>query len=104
MSRPPKAIKRQQKLTLYYTKAEFRAITKLAERHGLSKAEFARLKSLNHKVRARLTSEEIDLYRKLAGMANNLNQLAHAANAGQLFTNKILTALADINHAINKLK
>ena len=79
-------------------------MVRLAERHGLSMAVFARLKSLDHKIRARLTSEEVDFYRKLAGMANNLNQLAHAANAGQLFTNKILTALEDINSLINKLK
>ncbi|MDA0195870.1 MAG: MobC family plasmid mobilization relaxosome protein [Bacteroidetes bacterium] len=88
MSRPPKAIKRQQKLTLYYTKAEFRIITKMADRHGLTKAEFARFKSLDHKLKSRLTPEDANYFRQLAGMANNLNQLAHAANAGHLFTTK----------------
>jgi len=85
-------------------KAEFMIIVRLAERHGLSLAEFTRLKSLNLKIRARLTSEEADFYRKLAGMANNLNQLAHAANADHLFTTKILEALSNINLVIKKLK
>ncbi len=104
MARPPKAIKRKEKLTLYYTKAEFKLIEKFADRHGLAKAEFARLKSLDHKLKQRLTSEEADYYRKLIGMANNLNQLARAANRGEVFTLKILETLEGINYAIDKLR
>lgn len=104
MARPPKAIKRQVKLTLYYTVSEFKVITKLAETHGLSKAEFARLKTLDYKIQPRLTPEEVNYFRQLAGMANNLNQLAHAANSGKTFTSHILKALDDINTVIEKLK
>ena len=104
MARPTKAIKRKEKLTLYYTKTEFRLIEKYADCHGLSKAEFARFKSLNHKLKPRMTPDEADHYRKLTGMANNLNQLARAANRGEVFTMKILTTLEAINYTIDKLR
>ena len=104
MARPLKAIKRKEKLTLYYTKAEFKLIEKFADRHAISKAEFARLKSLDHKLKPRMTPEEADNYRKLTGMANNLNQLARAANRGEVFTLKILETLVGINYAIDKLR
>lgn len=104
MARPTKAIKRKEKLTLYYTKAEFKMIEKFADRHGISKAEFARLKSLDHKLRPRLTIQEADYYRQLTGMANNLNQLTRVANQGEVFTMKILETLEAINFTIDKLK
>ena len=104
MARPTKAIKRQEKLTLYYTKAEFKMIEKFSDRHGISKAEFARYKSLDHRIRPRLTVEEAGCYRKLAGMANNLNQLTKAANTGRVFTRQIWKALEGINNVINKLQ
>ena len=37
----------------------------------------------------RLTAEHSDYIRKLCGMANNLNQLAHKANAGGFDTEKL---------------
>ncbi len=104
MARPKKAIKRQEKLTLYYTKSEFRIVSKLADNHGLSKAEFARMKSLDHHLKTRLTPKEVDIYRKLVGISNNLNQLAHAANVGETLTMKIIEALETINHLTDKLR
>jgi len=104
MARPTKAIKRKEKLTLYYTKAEFKLIEKFADCHGLAKAEFSRLKSLDHRLKPRMTPEEADHYRKLTGMANNLNQLTKAANRGEVFNIKILETLEAINFTIDKLK
>jgi len=104
MARPTKPIKRKEKLTLYYTLTEYKLVEKLADRHGITKAEFARMKSLNHKLKPRLTDQEADHYRKLTGMANNLNQLAKAANRGEVFTSKILEALNVINSLIDKLR
>ena len=51
-----------------------------------------------------MTPEEADHYRKLTGMANNLNQLTRAANRGEVFTMKILDTLGAINLVIDKLK
>lgn len=104
MARPRKAIKRQKFVKVSYTVAEYKFIEKMADRHGISKAEFARLKSLNHRLKARMTPEEADHYRKLTGMANNLNQLVKAANRGEVFTRKILETMEAINFVIDKLR
>ena len=75
MSRPRKAIKRQHPVKVSYTLAEYKLIEKYADRHGLTKAEFVRMKSIGHRLRARMTPVEADHYLKLTGMANNFNQI-----------------------------
>ena len=104
MARPTKSIKRAEKVTVRYTKLELKLIEKYAYRSGISVAKFVRLKSLDHQLKLRLTEEEADHYRKLVGMANNLNQLTKAANSGQVMTIQILKTLEDINSVINKLQ
>lgn len=103
MARPTKKIKRAEKVTVRYTKVELRIIAKYADRSGVSKAEFVRAKSLDHQLRNRMSEEEADHYRKLVGMANNLNQLAHQANSGKLLYNEIIKTLEKVNLTIDKL-
>ncbi len=79
-------------------------IQKYANLHGLALAEFIRSKSLNHKMKPKLTSQEVDFYRKLTGMANNLNQLAKATNRGIGFTSQVLETLKSINLVIDNLR
>ena len=97
MARPTKAIKRQEKLSLNYTKAEFKMIEKCAVRHGISKAKFARHKSLNNKLKSRFTQQKVDLYMKKVGISNNLIQLTKIANQAEVFKAKILKTLEAIN-------
>ncbi|XOV94602.1 MAG: plasmid mobilization relaxosome protein MobC [Bacteroidota bacterium] len=104
MARPSKQIKRAEKVTVRYTKVELRLISKYADRSGISMAEFVRAKSLDHQIRNRLTEEEADYYRKLVGMANNLNQLAHLGHIGKLLTSEILKTLERVNQTIDKLQ
>ena len=66
-------------------------------------AEYIRGSSLNYRIQPRLTSEQTKIYLQLAGMANNLNQLAKAVNSREIFTGEILKALEQINFAITKL-
>lgn len=49
---------------------------------GVSPSEYIRECLRNGHVKERLSEEHADFVRKLCGMANNLNQLAHKANAG----------------------
>lgn len=51
-----------------------------AKRAGLSMTEYQRQKILTGEVIARLSPEQMEIYRQLAGMGNNMNQLAHQAN------------------------
>ena len=56
---------------------------------GISASEYLRECFRKGYVRQRLTAEHSDYIRKLCGMANNLNQLAHKANAGGFDTAKL---------------
>lgn len=46
----------------------------------MSPTEYTRELTLKGSIKSRFTLEELDLMRKLAGMANNLNQVAKQAN------------------------
>ena len=51
-----------------------------ARRAGLSMTEYQRQKILTGKIVERLSPEQMEIFRQLAGMGNNMNQLAHQAN------------------------
>ena len=47
---------------------------------GLTLTEYQRQMVLHGQIVERMTAEQMELYRQLAGMGNNMNQLAHQAN------------------------
>ena len=47
---------------------------------GLTLTEYQRQMVLHGQVVKRVSAEQMELYRQLAGMGNNMNQLAHQAN------------------------
>lgn len=104
MARPTKKVKRTESVTVRFTKAEKRVVVKFAEKSGLRVAEFIHERTLDHKVQTRLNDEEITFYRKLTGMANNLNQLTKHTHQRGLLTNEILHALQEINKLIDRIK
>lgn len=55
-------------------------VKSLAKQAGLSLTEYQRQKLLQGYVVERICPEQMDLYRQLAGIGNNQNQLAHQAN------------------------
>ena len=55
-------------------------VKNLARRAGLSLTEYQRQMVLHGRVVERLSPEMVNLFRQLAGMGNNMNQLAHQAN------------------------
>ena len=73
--RPPKSAseKLKERLTVKMAAADYYALRGKARAAGLTWAEYART--------ALLTAEQMTLLRQLAGMANNLNQLARKANS-----------------------
>lgn len=76
--------KGEDKLTrsvnLKLTEADYNRIKEKAGKLGLIPTQYAREMTLNGKVKNRFTLEELDLIRKVAGMANNLNQLTKRAH------------------------
>ena len=51
-----------------------------SKKAGLTMTEYQRQMLLNGQVVERVSAEQMDIYRQLAGMGNNMNQLAHQAN------------------------
>jgi len=62
------------------TEVDFEAVKQKAESIGMKTTQYARQMILNGRIKPHYTKEELDLRRKIAGMANNLNQLARKAN------------------------
>ncbi|MCD7963292.1 MAG: MobC family plasmid mobilization relaxosome protein [Rikenellaceae bacterium] len=80
--RPAKsANKVTRSINLKLTESDFQLIRERAESLGLRATQYARLMTLNGKIKSRYTKEELHLRRQLTGMANNLNQIAKKANA-----------------------
>ncbi len=67
-------------INLKLTGTDFDMITERAESVGMKPTQYARQMVLNGSIKSRYTKEELDLRRKIAGMANNLNQVARVAN------------------------
>ena len=67
-------------INLKLTEKDFTSIKEKAAKLGMKATRYAREIALKGKVKSRFTIEELDLMRKLSGMANNLNQIAKKAN------------------------
>ena len=81
--RPAKgaAEKKKYRITVKLTTEDYYTLKGKAKNAGTSMSEFVRKVLAKGVVIERLTIEQADFIRKLRGMANNLNQLAHCANA-----------------------
>ncbi len=104
MARPTKAIKRSKQYTVRLTLVESKWIEREARRHGLSISDYMRRRSLTHRLKPRLSEEEQNHYRKLVGMANNLNQLTRAVHNNEALSSQIIKTLEGVNSALEKLR
>lgn len=78
-----KRIEKQQRVvSTKLTELQYYAIKKRAGEAGLQVSEYVRQAVVSAEVIPRLNRQDADTIRKLAGEANNINQLAHRANAG----------------------
>ncbi|HEY4147313.1 MAG TPA: plasmid mobilization relaxosome protein MobC [Chitinophagaceae bacterium] len=74
--RPPKAIKREIRVCIRFTRSEYFIIREKAAGAGLKASALIRQAAIQARINSRLTDEERHFVRQLIGMANNLNQLA----------------------------
>jgi len=82
-------------INLKLTEEDFKKVKERAEKFGMKATQYAREMVLKGSVKSRFTLDELDLIRKLIGMANNLNQLARKANSiGYKAAEKALFELA----------
>ena len=86
--RPKKgtADKLKYRLTVKMATSDYYTLKGKARGAGISAGEFLRRCMRDGQVKERLKPEHTDYVRQLCGMANNLNQLAHKANAAGFVT------------------
>ena len=75
------AEKKKYRITVKLNMQDYYTLKGKAKGAGVTMSEFVRKVLDKGNVIERLTIEQVDFIRKLCGMANNLNQLAHRANA-----------------------
>lgn len=103
--RPKKTTRRSAFLMVRLTTTERIFIESRAKDAGLKASEWFRRAAKSAKVSPRFTAEESGWFRMLAGIANNLNQLAHLAHVAGLFTLaiKCQTILKQVEELLTKL-
>lgn len=81
--RPAKAPaeKKGYKVTLKMATGEYYSLRAKARTAGITRSEYVRGCIRSSVVKQRLSAELMGYIRKLCGMANNVNQIAHRANA-----------------------
>jgi hypothetical protein len=104
--RPKKAVKRETITGVRFTTTEYFIVKNKATKSGLRITQFIRQMAIEGQVFARLTPEERNFIRQLVGMANNLNQLAKAANGEGTLTAMFYFEkyVKEIDELLNQLK
>lgn len=97
--------KKKEKLScsinLKLSEKDFNSVKEKAEKLGMKATQYTREMVLKGSVKLRFSLEDLDLMRKLAGMANNLNQITRQANKSGL-TNTAMEVIS-ITTKIKKL-
>lgn len=104
--RPPKKVKRESQLMVRLTENERFLIEAKAKEAGMVPSAWFRMAAKRARVMARLKPQDLTFLRMLAGMANNLNQLAHLAHKEGLITvqKKCRELLSDIDDILKNLR
>ena len=97
--------KKQRVVSTKLTCPYFYAIQKRAEDAGMSLSEYVRQAVVGSQIVPRMNRQDADTLRKLAGEANNLNQLARQANTSgfALVAGEVLVLKSQITEIINQL-
>ena len=98
--------KRRHVIPLRLTEKELQHLNQLAAQSGLSREKFMRALIMGKTIHPRPCTHHADLLRKVAGLCNNANQLAHRANstgvAGQESVDKMTALAAEVYRLVKK--
>lgn len=102
--RPEKKIKREKIIMVRLSKTEHFIIEGKANKAGLKISDWFRQSAKAAKVSPRFSPEDLKVFRMLAGMANNLNQLTKLSHEQGLlvFQKKCRDLIGEINELIAK--
>ena len=90
-------------INLKLTEKDFFAVKEKAEKVGMKATQYAREMTLKGSIKSRFTIEELDLMRKLSGMANNLNQIARQVNISGFSNSVVASDVKIITGEIKKI-
>jgi len=102
--RPKSEVKRKKRITINCTGTDYRVAKSKAERAGLSLSEYGMRAIMGKALPLKLSPELVDQLRQLTGMANNLNQIAKAANQGSRLNLEMLETLEEIKILIKEIR
>ena len=92
--------KRRHVIPLRLTEKELQHLNRQAEQSGMSREKFLRALIMGETIHPRPCTHHADLLRKVSGLCNNANQLAHRANstgvAGQESVEKMIQISQEI--------
>lgn len=83
--RPTKAIKKEIRTTVRFTRYEYFIVREKAAQAGVNASVYIRQAAVQAKVISRLTGEEIQTVRQLIGLSGNINQVAKVCHREGLF-------------------
>lgn len=92
--------KRRHVIPLRLTEKELQYLNRQTEQSGLSREKYLRALIMGKTIRPRPCTHHEDLLRKVSGLCNNANQVAHRANstgvAGQESVDKMIRISQEI--------
>lgn len=98
--------KRRHVVPIRLTEKELKYLNRLTAQSGLSREKFLRALITGETIRPRPCTHHADLLRKVAGLCNNANQLAHRANstgvAGQESVDKMTALAAEVYRLVKE--
>ncbi|MGY3053299.1 hypothetical protein ACVWYG_001497 [Pedobacter sp. UYEF25] len=103
--RPVKKIKKETGIRIRLTKTEDFMIREKARKAGMRVSEWCRQSAKSARITPRLSAEDLQYFRVLSGLANNLNQLTKLAHQQGilLVQKKCRELIAEIDALIKKL-
>ena len=102
----PKARRRSKSVTVKFSKIDYETLRVRCRKANRRLSEYIRESALQSEVVMPHTAESASLYRDLAGMANNLNQLARLSHQTSLYhtSRKVDEALDKVLAIISEYK
>ena len=98
--------KRQHQIALRLNDQELRHLNRQSNLSGLSREAYIRSLIMGTKLHPRPCTHHADLLRKVAGLCNNANQLAHRANstgvAGQESVDRMTALAAEVYRIVKE--
>ena len=100
--RPPSAVHRNDRLVFRLYSLEKKAIQLAARKSGLSVSDYARRACLDQALQARLTDEEISIYKMLIEYRNNFARISNLVRHNQNFANELQQLVMHIDNHLKR--